>query len=111
MKLPELFLPGAAVASIGGVALALSMAPASVTNAPRAGEVVAIQAGTILPVSREPITGGGTLLVEDGHVVAVGKEIEIPPGARVVDYGPDAVVAPGLVAADSTYGAPRPSER
>ena len=37
------------------------------------------------------------------------RTIDVPPGARVVDYGPDAVIVPGLVAADSTYGRGSPS--
>ena len=35
----------------------------------------------------------------------------LPPGTRVVDYGPDAVIAPGLVAANSMVGPGSASER
>jgi imidazolonepropionase-like amidohydrolase len=77
-----------------------------------AHEVVAVKAGTIYAVENDLVVeGGGTILIEDGRITAVGKDVEIPPGARVVDYGADAVIAPGLVAADTTFGAPRPSER
>ena len=79
---------------------------------PTAGELVALRAGTIYTIENDlVIEGGGVILIEDGRIVSIGKDLEIPPGARVVDYGPDAVIAPGLVAADSTFGAPRPSER
>ncbi len=73
--------------------------------------VVAIQAGTIHTVSGDTITGGGTILVREGKIEAVGQEIEIPFGARVVDYGPDAVVVPGLIGANSNLGAGAPSPR
>jgi imidazolonepropionase-like amidohydrolase len=76
------------------------------------GGLVAVKAGTIHTVESDaPIEGGGVVLVDDGRIVAVGKDLEIPAGARVVDYGPDAVIAPGLVAADSSFGLARPSER
>jgi imidazolonepropionase-like amidohydrolase len=87
-------------------------APAAFT-APAAGEV-AVRAGTIHTVQGETIEGGGTVLVRDKKIVAVGRDVRVPPGTRVVDYGPDAVLTPGLVAADSTYGlgaaAPRTAE-
>lgn len=115
MKAMELLIPGAIA---GAVALTLAVGPVSSAEATRstawtlrAGELVAVHAGTILPVAGEPIRGGGVLIVDGDHVLAVGKDLPTPPGARVVDYGPDAVVVPGLVAADSTYGLPRPSER
>jgi len=77
-----------------------------------AADVVALKAGTIYAVENDlVIEGGGIIVIADGRVVAIGKDVEIPGGARVVDYGPDAVIAPGLVAANSNYGAPRPSER
>lgn len=73
---------------------------------------VAIQAGTIHLVENGIVLeGGATILVSGGKIKAVGKDVEIPAGARVVDYGPDAVIVPGLVAADSNYGAPRPGDR
>jgi imidazolonepropionase-like amidohydrolase len=74
--------------------------------------VVAIQAGRIhLVEGGQIIEGGGTIVIEDGRIIAIGKDIAVPPGARVVDYGADAVIVPGLIAADSPYGASRPSER
>ena len=44
-----------------------------------------------------------TLLVKEGRILAIGPaaEVEIPPGARVFDYGDDATIIPGLVAAQS----------
>lgn len=73
---------------------------------------VAIQAGTIHLVEDDRvIAGGGTILIENGKIVAAGKDVPLPPGTRVVDYGPDAVIVPGFVAADSNLGSSRASER
>jgi imidazolonepropionase-like amidohydrolase len=73
---------------------------------------VAIQAGTIhLVEDARVIAGGGTILIDNGKIVAAGKDIPLPPGTRVVDYGPDAVIVPGFVAADSNLGSSRASER
>ncbi len=96
---------------------AVLLAPlgAALARGPSAGEgsgVVAIQAGTIhLVEDGRVLRDGATLLVEDGIVRAAGSSVEIPPHARVVDYGPDAVIIPGLVAANSGYGSPTASPR
>jgi len=82
-----------------------------------AGDLVAVQAGTIHTVDGDRvIEGGGTILIRDGKIVAVGPSagdgsVKIPGAARVVDYGPGAVLIPGLVDADSTFGGPAPAER
>lgn len=83
-----------------------AFAPASAANG-----TVAIRAGEVHLVTGGRVIQNGTVLVKDGRIVAVGSDIELPPGTRVVDYGPDAVLTPGLVAADSNYGPPRPDER
>ena len=76
------------------------------------GAYVALQAGTIQLVEKgEVIEGGGTILVLDGKIVAAGKDVQIPGSARVVDYGPDAVIVPGFVAADSPVTSMAASER
>jgi imidazolonepropionase-like amidohydrolase len=103
-----------AIAAAAGLCLSnASLSSSSSSFVPRLGrDVVAVRAGTIYTVeSDQPIEGGGTIVVEDGRIVAVGKDVAVPPSARTVDYGPDAVIVPGLVSADSSYGAPRPSER
>ncbi|MBK7642778.1 MAG: amidohydrolase family protein [Planctomycetes bacterium] len=66
------------------------------------GDYIALQAGTIqLVEGGQVLEGGGTILVLDGKIVAAGKDLAIPRSARVVDYGPDAVIVPGFVAANS----------
>ncbi|MGB2866415.1 MAG: amidohydrolase family protein, partial [Sedimentisphaerales bacterium] len=72
----------------------------------RAGEasVVAIKAGTIYPVSSAPIQDG-IVLIRDGKIEAVGKDLTIPEGAEVID-AKDKVVIPGLIDAFTTLAEP-----
>ncbi len=107
---------GVAVAAGTPVSTTAAVASAPIGSAsigpPSIANVVAVQAGTIhLVQDGKVFEGGATILITDGKITAVGKDIEIPPGARVVDYGPDAVIAPGLVAANSTFGGRARSKR
>jgi len=88
--------------------LALSLL---LTGAAFAGDGdVALQAGTI-HLSATDILEDGTILVQGGKIVAIGADVPVPAGVRVVDYGDDAVLVPGLVCADSTYGSSAAAER
>ena len=75
------------------------------------GGTVAVRAGTIHLVESGSTLENGTILVRDGHIEAVGEGLSVPPGMRVVDYGSDAVIVPGFVAADSSYGSRAASAR
>jgi len=87
------------------------LVPFPAAASPIPGESIAVRAGTIHAVENDlVIEGGGVIVIEDGRILAIGKELDVPGGARVVDYGPDAVIVPGLVSADSTLGG-RASER
>lgn len=110
MKPMELCVSGALALGVAASIVATSPASRAAASAARLGDVVAVKAGTIITVSGETIRGG-TLVVDGNVILSVGKDIAIPPAARVVDYGPDAVIVPGLVAADSTYGSARGGER
>ncbi len=57
--------------------------------------IVAIKAGTIIPVTAEQIDGG-IILIRNGKIEAVGQEVEIPNEAVVIDAS-DKVVIPGLI--------------
>lgn len=98
--------------SISSLALA-GVASGAALLAPTAqpGQDVAIQAGRIYLVEDGAVIENGTVLVRDGRIVAVGEDVSIPRGVRVVDYGPDAVLTPGLVSADSGYGSSLAAER
>jgi len=76
-----------------------------------AGEVV-LRAGTVYAVDGNgPLTGGASVRIRDGIIIEVGKDLVAPSGAKVIDYGPSAVIVPGFVAADSVYARGRASKR
>ncbi len=85
-----------------------ALALLAVAGAPEDG-VVAIQGARIIPVSG-PEIDSGTVLVRGGKIEAVGKDVEIPWDARVID-GRKKVVIPGLVEAHTSRGTDRPNER
>lgn len=85
-------------------ALATTFALAATSFAGPSG-LVAVKAGRIYRVDVGEVLTDATMIVDNGKIVAVGKDVSVPPAARVVDYGPDAVIVPGFVAADSTFGA------
>ena len=67
-----------------------------------ASTTLAITGGHVVPVSSPPIPGG-TVLVKDGVISAVGKDIAIPSDARVVDAS-GSWVLPGFVEAHGHLG-------
>jgi len=69
--------------------------PAVAAPLTAAEQVIAIKAGRILPISGEPISGG-VILIQDGKIIAVGSEVEIPADAEIVDAS-SGVAMPGLV--------------
>ncbi len=82
----------------------LACAATLTVGALRAEDLV-VRAGTIHPCGGEEVlTGGAAIWIQDGKIMAVGKEVNAPFGAREMDFGPSAVIAPGLVATQSTYG-------
>ncbi|MBI4563491.1 MAG: amidohydrolase family protein [Planctomycetes bacterium] len=89
-------------AGIAGMWLAL--APA----ARGADEPLVVKAGRILTMAGEDIAGG-TILIRGGRIEAVGKDIDIPWDARVIDAS-NKVVLPGFVEAHTFRGLDRPNE-
>jgi imidazolonepropionase-like amidohydrolase len=63
---------------------------------------IAITSGYVVPVDGDPIDGG-TVLIQDGKIAAVGRDIEIPPGTPVVDAA-GGWVLPGFVEAHGHLG-------
>jgi len=49
-----------------------------------AGSAVAIVGGRVVPITGEPIEAG-TVLVDGGKILAVGRDAAVPAGARVID--------------------------
>ncbi|GAA3465631.1 amidohydrolase [Nonomuraea roseola] len=63
---------------------------------------IAITSGYVVPVDGDPIDGG-TVLIQDGKIVAVGRDVEIPDGVQVVDVE-GGWVLPGFVEAHGHLG-------
>lgn len=67
-----------------------------------AAQAVAITDATILPVSG-PRIERGTIVFQDGRILAVGVDVTPPPGARVID-GRGKIVTPGLIHSETALG-------
>jgi imidazolonepropionase-like amidohydrolase len=78
-----------------GVLLAGAAATAS-------GQTVAITGARVLTGTAATIENG-TVLLRDGRIVAVGRDVPIPAGATVID-GHGKVVTPGLINSYTTIG-------
>jgi imidazolonepropionase-like amidohydrolase len=63
---------------------------------------VAIVGGLVVPIAGEPLDGG-TVLVENGKIVAVGGDVAIPSGIRVID-ATGSWVLPGFIEAHGHVG-------
>jgi imidazolonepropionase-like amidohydrolase len=87
---------------IGLAAVALAIAGALVAPSLSA-ETVAITGGKVYPVAGPPIEGG-TVVLQDGKITAVGAGVAVPPGARVVDAR-GKVVTPGFLDSSSQLAA------
>jgi imidazolonepropionase-like amidohydrolase len=57
---------------------------------------VAIVGGTILTASPQGTIEKGTVLIRDGKIAAVGTNVAVPPGARVIDAAGRYVI-PGII--------------
>ncbi|HEV7703451.1 MAG TPA: amidohydrolase family protein [Gemmatimonadaceae bacterium] len=81
---------------------ALALVATLAIAAPLGAQSVAITGGKVYPVSGPPIEGG-TVLMRDGKIVAVGKDIAIPAGAERID-ATGKWVTPGLINANTNVG-------
>ena len=90
------------------VAMAASLLPSAAVKAqvrmtvPPQSEAVALRGATIHTVTNGVIENG-TILFENGVIRAVGTDVEIPAGTRVVDVSGKHIY-PGLIDAYSTVG-------
>jgi imidazolonepropionase-like amidohydrolase len=64
--------------------------------------MIAITNGRVMTMAGEDFDPG-TVLIDDGHVVAVGDDVDVPPEAEVYDAG-GKVVTPGLIDAHCHVG-------
>jgi imidazolonepropionase-like amidohydrolase len=63
---------------------------------------VAITGGRVVPVTGEPVDGG-TVLIQDGKITAVGAGLAVPDDARVIDAA-GSWVLPGFIEAHGHLG-------
>ncbi len=84
------------------------MAPVPLGHAGPVRKKVAIDAGRIITITGADIEDG-TILIEDGIIKAVGKDVEIPWDAFVMQ-AEGQVVMPGFVLAHTADGLDRPNE-
>ncbi|MEV0310457.1 amidohydrolase [Nonomuraea fuscirosea] len=63
---------------------------------------LAITSGYVVPVDGDPIDGG-TVLIQDGKITAVGRDVAVPEGTTVVDAA-GGWVLPGFVEAHGHLG-------
>jgi imidazolonepropionase-like amidohydrolase len=97
------------IALVSALALSQASAPRPAqaqTTARRAlapaGEIVAITNARVLPVSGAAIERG-TVLMQGGHITAVGANVAVPAGARVID-ATGKIVTPGWLDAGVQTG-------
>ena len=81
---------------------ALALGATLAIAAPLGAQTIAITGGKVYPVSGPPIEGG-TVLIRDGKIVAVGKNVAIPADAQRID-ATGKWVTPGLVNANTNLG-------
>ncbi len=84
----------------GGAALALALVLAGAAPS-LASQTYAIQGGTVHTLAGRSFVG--TVVIREGRIVAVGEDVEAPPGAEVIDAA-GRHVYPGLFDAVSGLG-------
>ena len=70
---------------------------------PATAETVAITGGRVVTLGPAGTIDGGTVVIRDGKVAAVGKNVDVPSGARRID-ATGKVVTPGLMDSLSRLG-------
>jgi imidazolonepropionase-like amidohydrolase len=83
----------ARASAVAGLAIAAATARA-------ADPPLAIVGGTILTVGPQGTIEKGTVVIRDGKIAAVGRDVTAPPGARVIDAA-GRFVMPGIIDAHS----------
>ena len=91
------------VATVAGAMLSAHTVSAQMTpGAPKSALVYAIRNATVVPVSG-PRMVGGTVIVQNGRIAAVGTNVTVPVGATVID-GTGMFVYPGFIDSGTHIG-------
>ena len=80
----------------------LAVAAAIVTAMPAAAQTIAITGGRVFPVSG-PAIDGGTVIITNGRITAVGANVAIPAGAQRIDAA-GKWVTPGFINSSTQLG-------
>ena len=86
----------AALSSMGAQQTPVPAQPATPST------TIAITGGRVLPVSSPPIEKA-TVIIRDGKIVAVGANVPVPDGARVIDAA-GKIVTPGFIDSATQIG-------
>ena len=84
--------------------MALFLCHNAVTLGGATASYVAVKAARVITVSGEEFAPG-VIVIEDGKISAVGKDLEFPPSAKVIDARGQTVM-PGLIHSRSRHGLP-----
>jgi imidazolonepropionase-like amidohydrolase len=82
--------------------IVISFAAAIAIENPAGAQTIAITGGKVYPVSGPPIEGG-TVVIVNGKIAAVGKNVAIPAGAQRID-ATGKIVTPGFVNSSTQLG-------
>ncbi|PKP83311.1 MAG: imidazolonepropionase [Alphaproteobacteria bacterium HGW-Alphaproteobacteria-18] len=66
-------------------------------------EPIVLRGARIMTADTAGTIEGGTILIDKGRIVAVGRDVHIPAGATVVDVA-GKTITPGFIATDSVIG-------
>lgn len=66
-------------------------------------EPVALKGARIMTADKAGTIESGTILIDKGRIVAVGRDVRVPAGAILVDVG-GKTITPGFIATDSVIG-------
>lgn len=67
------------------------------------GEIIAVKGGKVYTVSKG-VVEDGVLLIENGKIAKVGKGLDVPLNAKVIEIGKGASVTPGFIDLHSHLG-------
>lgn len=96
--------------SLAGLALGVAVAATCLLSPSRAvaqssdEKIVVVKAGHVITVTGEDIENG-EIIIRDGKIELVGKRLEYPAGATIIDASNETVM-PGLLNAFTRYGLP-----
>lgn len=88
---------------------AIALSACLLASAAAADGKLAIKAGRVLPGPGMPELEKATIVIENGRIAAIGKDVKVPWDAVVID-APNLVAIPGYVEAHSARGMDRPNE-